>query len=222
MAGINPKGKEMTAFKVIAFDCDGVMFDTYKANKAYYNDILTFFGYPPITVEQFAYAQMQTVDKSLEMLFPDPVDYAKAQEYRKTKGYAPYVRYMEMEADLLDVLAYLRPARHTAVATNRTDTMKSVLEIHGLQSYFDKVVTALDVDNPKPAPDVLFCLMEYFDIREDEMLYIGDSKVDETAADVARVPFAAYGNPELKADYHISRLMEIKKIVEDRSGWGTT
>ena len=203
----------MSIFKVIAFDCDGVMFDTQKANKAYYNDILAFIGLPPMSDEQFAYAQMQTVGKSLEMLFPDPNDYARAQEYRKARGYGPYIERMEMMPGLIETLGYLKPLFYTAVATNRSDTMNSVLEIHGLESYFDKVVTALDVDNPKPAPDVLRCLMAHFDIKHHEMLYIGDSRVDEEAAAAAGVVFAAFENPELKADYHISRLPEIREII---------
>jgi len=203
----------MKGFKIIAFDCDGVMFDTEKANKAYYNDILAFFGRPPMTAAQFAYAQMQTVDKSIEMLFPDPADYVKAQAYRKTNGYGPYIKYMEMDPDLVPLLEDLRAGCRTAVATNRTDTMKSVLEIHGIASYFDKVATALDVKNPKPAPDVLLCLMDYFAVKPHEMLYIGDSTVDGAAARAAGVPFAACRDPKLDADYHINRLGEIRAIV---------
>ncbi len=203
----------MMRFKVIAFDCDGVMFDTQKANKSYYNDILAFFGRPPMTDEQFRYAQMQTVDKSLEMLFPDKTDYIQAQKYRKVNGYGPYIKHMQMEPDLIAVLEYLRPGCKTAVATNRTDTMKSVLRIHEIESYFDKVVTALDVANPKPAPDVLLLLLDHFGIFSSEMLYIGDSPVDAAAARASGVPFAAYGDAKLDADYHIRRLMAVKTIV---------
>jgi phosphoglycolate phosphatase len=206
----------MMRFKVIAFDCDGVMFDTQKANRAYYNDILAFFGRPFMTDEQFRYAQMQTVDKSLEMLFPDKTDYMQAQKYRKVNGYGPYIKHMQMEPDLIAVLEYLRPGCKTAVATNRTDTMKSVLQTHEIESYFDKVVTALDVTHPKPAPDVLLFLLDHFGIRSSEMLYIGDSQVDAAAARSSGVPFAAYGDATLDADYHIRRLMTVKAIVNGR------
>ena len=36
----------MKNIKVVAFDCDGVMFDTTKANIAYYNQILDHFDRP--------------------------------------------------------------------------------------------------------------------------------------------------------------------------------
>ena len=204
----------MPSYTVIAFDCDGVMFDTENANRAYYNDILAYFARPPMTAEQFAYAQMQTVDESIRMLFPEPGEYEKAQAYRRNNGYGPYIGYMEMEPDLIGLLECLRPGIRTAVATNRTDTMNSVLEIHGIESYFDRVVTALDVKHPKPAPDVLTSLLSYFGVDSSDMLYIGDSSVDSLAARAAGVPFAAYGNPALDADYHIERLRAVKAILE--------
>ncbi len=204
----------MPPYTVIAFDCDGVMFDTKNANRTYYNDILAYFDRPPMTDEQFAYAQMQTVDESIRMLFPDPGQYEKAQAYRRNNGYEPYIGYMEMEPDLIGLLECLRPRIRTAVATNRTDTMNSVLEIHGIAGYFDRVVTALDVKNPKPAPDVLTSLLTYFGVDASDMLYIGDSSVDTLAARAAGVPFAAYGNPALDADYHIERLRAVKDILE--------
>jgi len=201
-------------FKVITFDCDGVMFDTEAANRAYYNDILARFGRPPMTGEEFEYAQMQTVDNAIIRFFPEPEAYAAAQAFRRTQGYTPYIRYMEMEPDLIPLLEYCRTSLKIAVATNRSDTMKRVLGTHGISGYFDMVVTALDVANPKPAPDPLVKILDHFGIAPSEMLYIGDSKVDEVAARAAGVPLAVLRNPVLKADYHIWQLSEIKGILD--------
>lgn len=200
-------------YKVITFDCDGVMFDTEDANRAYYDDILAQFGCPPMTREQFEYAQMQTVDNAIARLFPDPADYAAAQAYRKENGYTPYFKFMKIEPDLISLLTWCRTSYKTAVATNRSDTMSRVLSTHGISEYFDIVVTALDVPHPKPAADPLLKVLEHFGIDASEMLYIGDSKVDETAAKAAGVPLAAYRNPDLDADYHIRHLREIKEIL---------
>ena len=57
----------MEKIKVVAFDCDGVMFDTEKANKAFYNHILNQFGRPDMTPEQFAYASMHTAERCLNI-----------------------------------------------------------------------------------------------------------------------------------------------------------
>jgi phosphoglycolate phosphatase-like HAD superfamily hydrolase len=47
------------------------------------------------------------------------------------------------------------------------------------------------------------------------VLYVGDSKVDETAAKAAQVPLVAYDNKSLSAaEYHIRSLKEIEGILE--------
>jgi phosphoglycolate phosphatase-like HAD superfamily hydrolase len=42
---------------------------------------------------------------------------------------------------------------------------------------------------------------------------VGDSTADQQAAQGARVPFLAYKNRSLKADYHIDDLLTIKEII---------
>ena len=61
----------MVNFKVVAFDCDGVLFDTEQANRVYYSNILQHFGRPAVTDEQFVFVHMHTVFESLAHLFPD-------------------------------------------------------------------------------------------------------------------------------------------------------
>ena len=57
------------SYKVIAFDCDGVMFDTAAANRAYYNTLLQRLDLPEMTDDQFSYAQAHTVDDTIAFLF---------------------------------------------------------------------------------------------------------------------------------------------------------
>jgi phosphoglycolate phosphatase len=208
----------MGFIKVLTFDCDGVLFDTEKANRAFYNHILEHFGRPHITAEAFSYAQMHTADEAMAHLFPDPEELSLAQAYRKQVGYGPYFRYMEMEPDLRPLLEKYIGRFKIAVATNRTDTMHRVLAEHGIDRYFDLVVTALDVPHPKPYPDPLIRVLEHYQILPEEMIYVGDSKLDEMAAQAAGVPLVAYNNPSLAADYHIHRLRELDGILNPQAG----
>ena len=199
--------------KVVAFDCDGVMFDSSESNKAYYNQVLSHFGMPELTPEQFAFTHMHTADESIAYLFSDKERFEKAQAYRKQMTYMPFIRHMEMEPYLKSLLLGLRNHYKTAIASNRTDTMAKVLEIHGLENDFDLVVSALDVPRPKPYPDQLFKIMDYFEISPSEMIYVGDSEVDEKAASAAGVPLVAYGNPGLSAEIHIKSLKDLENIL---------
>ncbi len=203
----------MNNIKVVAFDCDGVMFDTVEANKAYYNRILEHFGSPPLTQEQFAYTHMHTVDAALDFLFKDQKVRKQADEVRKNLTYFSLIKYMEIEPGLKPLIKKLRPAYKTAVATNRSDTMDKVLEEHGLEGCFDLVVSAKDVDRPKPYPDPLLKVVTCFNVLPEETLYIGDSEVDEQAAGAAGIRFVAYNNPSLSADVHIRQLRELENLL---------
>ncbi|MEA3414929.1 MAG: HAD family hydrolase [Thermodesulfobacteriota bacterium] len=204
----------MKNIKVIIFDCDGVMFDTVKANTAYYNSVLNHFGRPDMTPEQFAYSHMHTADNAMAYLFDDKKMLEAAQAYRKNMSYLPFLKYMEIEPYLKPLLKRLRLKYKTAVATNRADTMKRVLVEHKLEDYFDLVVSALDVMCPKPHPDQLTKILKHFNIAPYNAIYIGDSKLDEIAAKAAEIPLIAYKNRSLSADFHIDSLKEIEDILE--------
>ncbi len=198
---------------MVAFDCDGVMFDSAESNRAYYNKVLTYFGKPELTQEQFGYTHMHTADESMAYLFENKECLEKAQAYRKQMTYMPFIRHMQMEPHLKPLLSGLRNHYKTAIASNRTDTMDKVLEIHGLENDFDFVVSALDVRRPKPYPDQLYKIMDYFKVAPEEIIYIGDSEVDEKAAAAAGVPLVAYDNPGLSAEIHIKSLKELENIL---------
>jgi HAD superfamily hydrolase (TIGR01509 family) len=212
-SGIQQIGKRMNPVTIVAFDCDGVMFNSEKANTAYYNRILNHLGRPALSREQFAFVHMHTVDEALAHLLPHRDMLEEAHRFRKETGYFEFIRLMEIEPGLKDLLRDLRPRIKTAVATNRTDTMPHVLKEHELVGTFDLVVCALDVLHPKPHPEMLEKILTHFGAAPDEMLYVGDSQLDALAARAAGTPFAAYRNRDLEADYHITRLLAIKDIL---------
>ena len=199
--------------KVVAFDCDGVLFNSSLSNRAYYNQILRHLGRPPLTDAQFAYVHMHTVDEALVYLFGNSDALAAVQRYRRQMSYLPFIRDMIVEPTLRELLMQLRPVYKTAIATNRTDTMARVLEEHDLQDCFDKVVTASDVRQPKPHPDQLLLLLAHFGIASHQMIYVGDSELDAAASHKADVPFIAYDNPRLTAEVHIQKLKQILSVL---------
>jgi phosphoglycolate phosphatase len=210
---VHKGGGNNSPFRVVAFDCDGVMFDSREANRAYYNHVLAHFQLPAMTPEQLTYAHMHTVDESLAHLIADPAIRDAAQAYRKQLGYLPFLKFMQMEPGLVPVLNQLRSHFKTAVATNRTDTMAHVLKENHIDHLFDLVVCALDVRFPKPHPEALYKVTAHFAVESDQVLYVGDSQVDETAARAAGISFVAYRNPALTADYHIRKLAEIPGLL---------
>ncbi|MFP4476521.1 MAG: HAD family hydrolase [Desulfatibacillaceae bacterium] len=212
---INANGR----FDAVIFDCDGVMFDSKYANRAYYNAILRHFGKPDMNDEQFALGHMLTAQDTVRMLFPDPEELAAANEYRKRMTYFSFIKDMVMEPGLREVLAGLRRSMKTGVCTNRTDTMNRVLSDHALSDCFDVVVTARDVANPKPHPESLIKAARDLGVEVARAVYIGDSEVDAQAARAADMPFVAYQAPHLDADRYVAAHDEIPPLL-DRWGDG--
>ena len=200
--------------KVVAFDCDGVMFDSQEANRAYYNHLLEQFQLPAMTPKQLDYVHMHTVDESLAYLIKDNATDAAAQAYRKQLAYLPFLKFMQMEPGLVPLLKKLRPRFKTAVATNRTDTMAHVLTDNHIDHLFDLVICALDVQFPKPHPEALNKVVSHFGVSPADVLYVGDSPIDMMAANAAGIPFVAYRNSQLTALYHIRHLSEMSRLLD--------
>lgn len=203
----------MKDVSVVAFDCDGVLFDTAQSNRAYYNDILNHFGRPGLTPEQFAYVHMHTLEESLAYLFEDKESLADVYAYRNTMNYADFFKLMKLEPELIPLINRIRPQIKTAIATNRTDTVNGLLQEFGLGGYFDLVITSTDVKLPKPNPDPLLKILEHFQIEADQAIYVGDSHLDELAATSAGIALVAYRNPSLSTAYHIDSLKELETLL---------
>jgi phosphoglycolate phosphatase-like HAD superfamily hydrolase len=198
---------------VIIFDCDGVMFDSRQANINFYNSLLGHFGLPPMVEKEIEFVHMHTASESVRHIFRETSYVEQANEYRMRMDYAPFIKDMVMEPGLKELLKWLVPRFGLAVATNRSNTIGDVLNWNGLSPYFDIVISSLDVANPKPHPESLIKILDFFKIGPDQAIYVGDSLVDYETAKAASVPFVAYKSNALQADYHVGFLGEIRELV---------
>lgn len=203
----------MKAFRVIIYDCDGVLIDSRRANAAYYNHILARFGRPPLNPEQLAFVQVSTALEAINYLFHGTPWLEDAQAYQRNLDNRPFIPLIRLEPNILETLASLRPAYRTAVATNRGKSLPLVLGHHGLAHLFDLTVSSLDVPEPKPHPGCLEKVLQHFQAPAREALYIGDAAVDALVSRRARVPFVAYRNPALPARYHLEDHLDLLKIL---------
>ena len=204
----------MQKFNVVIFDCDGVMFDSRASNIAFYNHLLARFGLPPMTEDKTDVVHMATAEESIRHVFEGSPYLEEALAYRLKMDYTPFFRAMRMEPGLKTLLQRLKPRFGLAVATNRSNTIGDVLSQHGLDAYFDIVVSSLDVRRPKPDPESLIKILDFFAIAAIEAVYVGDSLVDFNTARNAGVPFISYKNKGLEADYHVDSLEEVARSVD--------
>ncbi|NPA48567.1 MAG: HAD family hydrolase [Thermodesulfobacteria bacterium] len=200
--------------KLLVFDCDGVLFDSREANRAYYNAICEALGRPPMTEEEFRYVHMQTAENSVRFLFrehPELLD--QALKFQRNFSYDPFLPLMKPEPGLKELISEVRPPLKTAISTNRTTTMGRLLEIFGLDPLFDLVVTALVSPRPKPHPEALKIILDHFEVSPDEVLYVGDSEVDLKLTKSLGVPLVAFKNPSLEAEFFVQNFFELRDLL---------
>ncbi len=209
----------MKAFRGIIYDCDGVLFESRKANLAYYNRVQQYFGEPPVHPEDEDRAHLchtAASPKVFEVLLGSE-RVAAALEFAATVDYRQFIPHMEPEPGMVDALATLAQCLPLAVATNRGNSMTEILRHFGLSDYFNTVVTSRDVPRPKPYPDMLLLAAERLRRKPEELLFIGDSELDREAAAAAGIPFASYKG-ELGADFEVRHHAEVVRLVFDREG----
>jgi phosphoglycolate phosphatase len=204
--------------KLVAFDCDGVLFDSRQANIAFYNDILARFEQPRLDLEAEDFVHSHTVWDSVAYLFRGYANLEAVLQYCRNFDYSPYIPMMVRMPHLWEFLSFLRPACFTALATNRATTTGAVLSYHRLTDCFDLVVSAQDVARPKPDPEAFELILSHFGISPREAIYIGDSEVDQAFAANAGVPLVAYRNLRMAAAFHLESFAAGPDLIRQLNG----
>ena len=198
-------------YKVVIYDCVGVMFDSLESNYVFYNRVMAHLGRPPLDrSNEEARTVLHTYSFSdvMEYFFNNDPARDDALAFAKTIRYRELAPYMRMEEGLIETLDRIRPHVSLAICTNRASSMEMIIEDFGLNGYFSCIMTASQVTYPKPHPEPLLRVLAHFGIQAGEALFVGDAEVDRRAAAGAGVPFVAYKS-ELPAVTRISHHQEI-------------
>lgn len=205
----------MQQYKAVIYDCDGVMFDSFEANLAFYQRVMAMMGRSPLDrrdEEQMRILHTYANREVLAHFFPDPGDWEESVRCAGRIDYRDLVPLMVMEEGFRETIDALKGRVELGVCTNRSTSMEMVLRSFNLDAYFGVVMTASRVANPKPHPEPLLKVLEHFSIAPAEALFVGDSEVDRLAAESAGVPFVAY-KTDLSAFVRISTHGEILSLL---------
>jgi phosphoglycolate phosphatase len=207
--------KEKLKLKGVIYDCDGVLFDSIEANMRLYNDLCSAVGRTPLKEEEIKYVHSHTVYEALHFIFGQENGLEKrASESLKQIDLREYIVYLKMEPYLLQTLNLLKATGILrAINTNRTTSMKHIMERFHLWPFFDMVVTALDVKNPKPHPESIEKIIQKFNLNKEEAVFIGDSEVDQQTAKSSGIKFIAYKNREIVNDAFIESHLDLLNFL---------
>jgi HAD superfamily hydrolase (TIGR01509 family) len=201
--------------RCVIYDCDGVLFDSLEANTKLYNDLCALVGRVPLREEELQYVHTHTVYEAIHFIFGKENDLEKkALESLKQVDLRNYLIYLKMEPHLFQTLEKLKEKGILRVInTNRTTSMKYIMEKYDLWQYFEMVVTALDVKNPKPNPESIEKIIEAFKLKKEEIVFVGDSEVDQQTAKSSGVKFIAYKNKEIANETYINDHLDLLNFL---------
>src|SRR4030066_1942160 len=177
--------------RCVIYDCDGVLFDSIEANMRLYNDLCASVGRSPLREQEIQYVHTHTVYEAIHFIFGkgDELE-KKALEALKQIDLRNYIVYLKMEPHLFQALNRLKEnGILRAINTNRTTSMKHIMDRFDLWPFFVMVVTALDVKHPKPHPESIEKIVQKFNLNKEETVFVGDSEVDQQTADSSAIKF---------------------------------
>lgn len=202
----------------VVFDCDGVLFDSWRANVAFYNAVLESAGLPPMDEEWERRAHVMASAELLEAMFAaDLAVLERVRQAAQVADYGPFYDLMEPVPGLYEVLDELACAYRLAMASNRGRTLNEVARRFGLDRRLQCVVGVLDVARPKPHPDMLLACLERLGVRAGEAVFVGDAITDRDAARAAGMHFVAAG-PHEWAERRIEDLRQLPAYLDSMRG----
>ncbi|MEO8453395.1 MAG: HAD family hydrolase [Gemmatimonadota bacterium] len=182
------------ALQLIILDCDGVLFDSWTANVAFYDSVLASLGEPPLDETGRELCHRLSGPQLWDHLFAsDVARHARAKAVAAQADYSPFYPFMQPVPALDTTLERLSAHCPLALATNRGRTVSGVLKHFALERFFSVWVGILDVPRAKPAPDLLFACLERAGVAAEASIFVGDTLVDRDAASAAGVPYVGVG-----------------------------
>ena len=211
--------------KVIIFDLDGTLLDTLDDLRLSVNFALSQFSYPLRTREQVRKDIGNGVAKLIERSIPAGIlneNYQKcldifSKHYREnyTENTTPYDGLNEL------VIKLVNEGYYVTVATNKiVDVATHLLNIN-----YPGLFTYIQGDAPdmkkKPNPMMINTIVSHYEVTKDDVLYIGDTNVDEETATNSEVDYAlvTYGYRTIEEIKNTCRCTHLLHNADDIYGF---
>ncbi|OCG45281.1 phosphoglycolate phosphatase, bacterial [Gilliamella sp. Choc5-1] len=190
---------KLNDIQAVAFDLDGTLVDSVPGLALASQKMLADLNLPTISNEQIKNFVGNGIDIMLERVFkaievdPSTELFAKAKDLFNQH----YDKVIDAETKLFPNVKETLKALYDnnyplALVTNKpAQFLPALLTSLGIKEYFSLVLGGGDVIKLKPHPAPLYQVMATFGLFSDQLLFVGDSKNDITAAQNANCPTVA-------------------------------
>ncbi len=207
--------------KVIVFDLDGTLLDTLQDLQVSVNFALSHFNYPKRSLEQVRKDIGNGVTKLIERSILGGIcdeNYAKCLEIFKNHYRENYNNYTKAYSGIPTLVSKLKNEGYlVTVATNKIIDVAKIL----LDDHYEDLFGYIEGDNigvkKKPDPNMINNILNHYQVNKNEVLYIGDTNVDEETALNAGVDYilVTYGYRTLEEIKNSCRCTNLASTPEE-------
>lgn len=186
-------------FEAVIFDCDGTLVDSMPAHFEAWCEALALYGAGGIFKEDvfFAMGGRPTRDIVVELndeydlrLDPESVAFAKRESFLKR------LHTLTLIDEVASYAEALRGKFPMSVASGGSRmVVEKTLAVVGVSDWFDEVVTADDVSEGKPAPDIFLEAARLMGVQPSKCLVLEDAPAGILAAQRAGMQVIAVPSP---------------------------
>lgn len=189
MATVGPLELPLDGIEAVIFDCDGTLVNSMPAHFEAWCEALSYYGAANVFQEDVFHAMGGRPTKDIVVdlnsdygLKLDP----EAVAMKKREAYLQRLDRIELIDEVAEHARNLRGKLPMAIATGGGRmAIEKTLQAVGVSDLFDEVVTADDVANGKPAPDIFLYAAKLLGVAPEKCLVLEDAPAGITAAQLA-------------------------------------
>lgn len=184
----------MRRFKLVIFDCDGVLVDSERVTNRVFADMLNELGLPVTLDDMFerfvGHSMAQCLDLITEMLgHPPPASFVEAYRARTRAAHAAE---LVATPGVEEALARIR-LPYCVASSGDHEKMRTTLGITGLWPRFEgRLCSVTEVPHGKPFPDVFLFAATRFGVNPSACVVVEDTPIGVMAGVAAGMTVFGY------------------------------